>query len=451
MGRDNQKGATVKKVKVVLQWLVGCVLVAALGFAVWAYHPALATTPPPAAASFDPGQVARGEKLAAAGFCVSCHTAPGGKQLAGGLPMVTGFGTIYSTNITPDVETGLGSWSLESFTRAMHQGVSRDGSHLFPAFPYDRFTKTSDEDIQAIYAYLMTRPAVNAPAKPVEMPFPLNVRALQAGWKLLFFKEGRYEPNPAQSAEWNRGAYLAEGLSHCASCHTPRNKLGAEKTGDAAYSGAVIDGWFAPALTAANTSPMPWTRDELFTYLRKGGTPFHGVAAGPMSHVVYQGLALVDEGDVQAIASYFASRNGSADKQVDVAKLVAGTLAKSRFSAPQTLERGAAIYANACAACHYNAVATGPQAARPELGLKSSLYAADPTNLVQVILHGVSLQEGLSSAMMPAFGRALSDDDITSLVVYLRKSRTDLPPWPNVAEQVAKIRHEVRSDEPAKN
>lgn len=426
-------------------WGVACVLAGLVVFMVWASKPAIAPIASPAASSFDTGLIQRGEKLAAAGYCVTCHTAAGGKPFAGGLPMVTGFGTIYTTNITPDTETGIGAWSLEAFTRAMHEGVARDGSHLFPAFPYDRFTKTSNDDVNALYAYLMTRPAVKQTATPNELPFPLNVRQLQAGWKLLFFKEGRYEPVADKSAEWNRGAYLAEGLAHCASCHTPRNALGAEKTGDAQYAGAFVDGWFAPALNAANTAPVPWNGPELYGYLRHGGTAYHGVAAGPMSHVVYQGMALVDDGDVHAIANYFASINGSADRQVNVTQVVGDALAKSRFDAAQTVERGANVYAAACASCHYNAL-SGPQAARPELGLKSSLSAADPTNLVNVILHGVSLKEGLPEAMMPAFGAALGDDDIAALVTYLRKTRTALPAWQNVQAAVAKQRDESKKN-----
>lgn len=424
-----------------LAGLVGLVVLAGAGFAVLAWRPAIDPVAPSAAADLDATLVAKGQKLAAAGFCVTCHTAPGGKPFAGGLPMTTQFGTIYSTNLTPSVATGLGGWSLEAFTRAMHEGVARDGSHLFPVFPYDRFTQASDEDVKAIYTYLMSLPPVEQATPAPQMPFPLGWRPLQAGWKLLFFKEGRYQPDAAQSAEWNRGAYLAEGLSHCASCHTPRNGLGAEKGGAARYSGAAIEGWFAPALTAANTAPIPWTSQELYGYLRHGGTALHGVAAGPMSHVVYEGLALVDEPDVKAIATYFSSLNGSAQSKVDVAQVVQKTLAQSRFDPQQSLARGANVYAAACAACHYNTL-QGPLAERPELGLKSSLTAADPDNLVQVIVHGISLQQGLPKAMMPAFGHALSDADIAALVGYLRQSRTTLPPWNNVEATVARVRAE---------
>ncbi len=419
---------------------VGVIVVGVAGFAVWAARPAIAPAAVQSATSFDAALVARGEKLAAAGYCLTCHTSSGGKAYAGGLAMVSQFGTIYSTNITPDVETGIGAWSLEAFERAMHEGVARDGSHLFPAFPYDHFTKVSDSDVEAIYAFLMTRPAVNQESRANTLPFPLNVRLLQAGWKLLFFKQGRYEPVAKQSPEWNRGAYLAEGLSHCASCHSPRNALGAEKTSaDARYSGAVVDGWDAPPLTAANPAPVPWDAAELYGYLRNGGTPYHGVAAGPMSEVVRQGMALVDEQDARAVATYVASIDGSADRKADVGQIVSGAVARSRFDVAQDSDRGAHIYMVACASCHYNPV-SGPQLMRPELGLKSSVSAAEPTNLVQVIVYGVSAKDGLPGAMMPAFGSGLSDDDIAALANYLRTTRTGLPAWQDMSTVVTRVR-----------
>jgi len=421
-----------------LATLLGIVVLGLVVFTIWAWRSAIDPITPPAATSFDPALVAKGEKLADAGYCLTCHTPPKGKAYAGGLPMVTAFGTIYSTNITPDPATGIGNWSLEAFTRAMHEGVARDGSHLFPAFPYDHFTKVSDEDVKALYAFMMTRPAVAQTAPANTVPFPLNIRLLQAGWKLLYFKEGRYQPVAEQSAEWNHGAYLAEGLSHCSACHTPRNALGAEKR-DAHFAGASIDGWFAPALTAANTAPVPWSATELHDYLRNGGTAYHGVAAGPMSDVVHQGYALLDDADVNAVALYIASGNGSAERKADVGQIVGDALAKSRYDASQASDHGAALYMSACAACHYNPT-SGPQLARPELGLKSSISAPDPTNLVQVILHGIGVKQGLPGMMMPAFGAGMSDEDVAAIAVWLRKSRTTLPPWTDVPAVVARVR-----------
>jgi len=163
--------------------------------------------------------------------------------------------------------------------------VARDGSHLYPVCPFDHFTRVTDDDVQALYAYLMTRPPVNLAPPANKVPFPLNIRALQWGWKLLFFHPGVYRPDSAKSEAWNRGAYLSEGLAHCAACHSPRNALGASKMGSSAYSGGTVDGWVAPALTAANTAPLPWTKAELFDFLRTGGTALHGVAAASMSEV----------------------------------------------------------------------------------------------------------------------------------------------------------------------
>jgi mono/diheme cytochrome c family protein len=234
-----------------------------------ARRPAIAPIERPIPESFSAASVAQGEALAAAEHCASCHTGPDGRPFAGGYALHTPFGIIYGSNLTPDPKTGIGLWSSQAFARAMREGVSRDGSHLFPAFPYYAYTRLSDADIQALYAYLMTRPAVSATSPANTLPFPLSVRSFQEGWKILFFRSGRYRSDPSKSNEWNRGAYLAEGLADCSGCHTPRNALGSEKTRDA-YAGADVDGWIAPALTTANPSPIPWTEDELFKYLRTG-------------------------------------------------------------------------------------------------------------------------------------------------------------------------------------
>jgi mono/diheme cytochrome c family protein len=202
-----------------------------LGFLLLARRPAIAPIERPVEQSFSTDSVARGEVLAAEGHCAACHTEPGGQPFAGGYGLHTPFGIIYGDNITPDPKTGIGDWSLEAFTRAMREGVTRDGSHLFPAFPYYAFTKLTDDDIKALYAYLMTRPAISSTPPRNTVPFPLNIRAFQEGWKILFFREARFHSDPSRSAEWNRGAYLAEALSDCSGCHTPRNALGGEKIG----------------------------------------------------------------------------------------------------------------------------------------------------------------------------------------------------------------------------
>src|SRR5215470_17690632 len=309
---------TVLKKLLISVVALGCLGLA--GFGVLAWRPAIAPVALVAAGSFAPELIAKGEALAGGGYCAECHTTKGGQTFAGGYAFATPFGVLYSTNITPDLETGIGTWSEAAFARALREGVSRDGSHLFPVFPYDHFTKLSDEDVQALYAYFMTRRPVHAPPRPNGIPFPFNIRYLQAGWKLLFFRPGRFEPDVTKSAEWNRGAYLALGLSHCGACHTPRNLLGAEKRNNA-YGGAVIDNWFAPPLTAANPAPAPWTQDELYDYLRTGASVLHGTAAGPMSPVI-EGLRGLPDSDVRAIATYFAGVDKAADRLPSVAPAV---------------------------------------------------------------------------------------------------------------------------------
>ncbi|PZR34891.1 cytochrome c [Caulobacter segnis] len=420
--------------------LIGLLVVAVVGlvgFGVFAWRPAIGKIAPPAPSSFAPELVARGEALAGAGYCSTCHTTKGGQPFSGGYPVKTGFGTIYSTNITPDPETGIGAWSEAAFDRAMRQGVARDGSHLFPALPYDHFTKLSDADISALYAYMMTRPAVVSPPKRNTVPFPLNIRALQAGWKLLFFKPGRFEPDAAKSAAWNRGAYLAEGISHCGACHTPRNLLGAEKR-DKAFAGAAIDNWIAPPLTAANPSPAPWDQAELVAYLRTGVSHYHGVAAGPMAPVVHDGLIKLPDADIQALAVYFADIDGSAGRAGALEQALRRAAAADRLNVGPQNASAARLYTAACASCHYNGVGQ-PNPLRPDLALNSAVNLDDPTNLIRVVLYGVSAKDGAPGVVMPSFNR-FSDADVAKLAAYLRATRTDKPAWPDLEKKVAAIR-----------
>jgi mono/diheme cytochrome c family protein len=410
-----------------------------VGFGVLAWRPAIAPVVPPTPGSFAPELVAKGEALAGGGYCAACHTAKGGQTFAGGYAMATPFGVIYSTNITPDAETGIGTWSEAAFRRAMHEGVSRDGAHLLPVFSYDHFTKLTDDDVRALYAYFMTRSPVHAPARPNGIPFPFNIRYLQAGWKLLFFRPGRFEPDAEKGAEWNRGAYLALGLSHCGACHTPRNLLGAEKAGNA-YGGAVIDNWVAPPLTTANPAPAPWTREELYEYLRTGTSVLHGTAAGPMSPVV-RGLAALPDSDIQAIATYFADIDKAADRLPSVSAAVSQAMSYASVKPSEALDPDARLYTVACASCHYN-TGNAPLAARPDLALNSASHLSDPSNLIQVILRGVSAEDGMPGVVMPAFGGALSDADVARIAAFLRRTRTSLPPWPDLATKIAEIRRQ---------
>ncbi|HET7887632.1 MAG TPA: cytochrome c, partial [Bradyrhizobium sp.] len=316
-----------------------------------AWRPAISAIEPPAPQSFDANLVKRGRDLAAIGNCNDCHTVRGGRAFAGGLPVPTPFGAIYSSNITPDPETGIGRWSEAAFRRAMRSGVDRAGQHLYPTFPYDHFTNVTDEDDRALYAFLMTRQPVRAPARANELAFPLNQRFVVAGWKLLFLRRETYRPDDAQSAKWNRGAYLVEGLAHCGACHTPRNALGAERV-SAPFSGGDVDNWHAYAINARSPSPVPWDTEALFHYLRQGWDKDHGVARGPMAEVV-SNLSSVRESDVHAIAVYMTSVFGppSQDRLHKADEIRAQVKSRPLQPVPSNAA-GASIYAAACATCH---------------------------------------------------------------------------------------------------
>ncbi len=245
---DSGRDATIRRIAIAVVVLV---FLGLLGFSLLSWRAAIAPIERPNPASFAAESIAKGEVLAAEGHCVSCHIRPGGQPFAGGYGVNTPFGIIYGSNITPDPKTGIGGWSLEAFTRAMREGVSRNGSHLFAAFPFNAYTELQDDDVEALYAYLMTRPAVNATVPPMTVPFPLNVRFLQEGWKILCFRSGRYRPDPAKDAQWNRGAYLAQAVSDCGGCHTPRNALGGENLRDA-YAGTVV-AQRSPGIVEINT------------------------------------------------------------------------------------------------------------------------------------------------------------------------------------------------------
>jgi mono/diheme cytochrome c family protein len=325
----------------------------------------------------------------------------------------------------------------------MREGVARDGSHLFAAFPYNVYTGLWDEDIKALYAYLMTRPPVSATVPPNTVRFPLNIRSLEEGWKILFFRSERYRTDPAKSEEWNRGAYLAQALSDCEGCHTPRNALGALKARDA-YAGAEIDNWIAPALTRANPSPVPWTQDELFSYLRTGVGRLHGAAAATMTPVIRDGLALpvVPDSDVRAIALYFSDIDHAGAREPSVEATVREALATSSLGSGQEYDPDADLYAAACLSCHYN-TGTVPLPARPELALNSALTLSEPTNFIQAVLRGVSVTEGAPGLVMPAYASSFTDADVARLAAYLRRTRTKCPPWGGLEKKVSAVRREL--------
>jgi mono/diheme cytochrome c family protein len=419
-----------------------------LAFAAIAWRSEIPAIEAKAADSFDANLVRRGSQLAALGNCIACHTVPGRQAFAGGLAVPTPFGTIYSTNITPDPDTGIGRWSEAAFRRALREGVDREGRHLYPAFPYDHFTRVTDEDIGALYAYLMTRPPVSATAPDNELPFPLNFRPVVAGWKLLYLEEGPFEPNADQSPDWNRGAYLAEGLGHCGSCHTPRNALGAERA-DAHFEGGMAEGWYGYAIDENSPAPVPWDRDGLAFYLRNGWHADHGVSRGPMAEVTGNLGPLPDE-DVSAIATYVHSLMSTQTGEGEVVGAAADeTTTKSSGGAPaadsQTVpapdnpeDRGAAIYASACSTCHDSG--RPPPYGGLDFSKSTAINAPSPQNIVTVTLFGLPAADGEASAIMPGFVGVLSDDDMAALLGYMRERFTDTPRWEGVAEMTRATR-----------
>ena len=416
----------------------------AVGAALLGWRPSIAPVVQTSggAAVYNAATIERGRVLAAAGDCAVCHTAPGGASNAGGRGMDTPFGTIYTTNLTPDAETGIGQWSFSAFQRAMREGISRDGRHLYPAFPYTSFAKMSDDDLTALYAYLMAQPAVRAEVPKTELTFPFSVRPLMAGWNALFHDATPFKPDPNRPPEWNRGAYLVQGVGHCGACHTPRNALGAEQGGAAFLSGALIDGWEAPALTALSKAPVPWSAESLYRYLRHGHSPEHGSASGPMAPVVRE-LAQLPDSDIRAMATYLASFQAAptepastAVPQVTAPALVAQAAAQAPL--PSAAQR---LFNGACAACHHDG--DGPQllGVNIPLALNTNLHSDRPDNLLQVIVHGIREPAARDIGFMPGFGAALSDAQITELAHYLRQRYAPgRPAWGDVPEALARVR-----------
>jgi nicotinate dehydrogenase subunit B len=392
----------------------------------------------PDPSAYSAATIARGQQLAALGDCAVCHTQANGAINAGGRAIETPFGIIYSTNITPDVETGIGAWSYPAFERAMREGIHRDGKHLYPAFPYNHFAKTTDADLQALYAYLMAQPAVESVSPETKLAFPFSLRPLMAGWNALFHSSTTFAPVTTQSAAWNRGAYLVEGLGHCGACHSPRNALGAEKA-EAYLAGGLAEGWEAPPLTSLSQAPIPWSEDELFAYLRSGESRFHGVAAGPMAPVVKELAALPDD-DIRAMAVYLGSFNGKPIGKAEQEALAAKLETSTTTQAVSASSPGARLYDGACAVCHE--VGGAPLfGSRPSLALNSNLHSAAPDNLIQVILHGIAAPASSDLGYMPGFKDSFNDRQIAELVSWLRRQfAPDKPPWTGIDAAVGRLR-----------
>lgn len=423
-------------------WLKAAALTAVAGTAViaWPWKGVIAPISRPAANLYSAETIERGRLVAAAGDCVACHTTNGGPENAGGHAFKTPFGTIYSTNLTPDEDTGIGQWSYAAFERAMRYGISRDGRHLYPAFPYTAFAKISDADMQALYAYLMAQPAVKAEAPANALNFPFNIRTLLAGWNALYHDASPFEPDPTQSELYNRGAYLAEGLGHCSACHTPRNVMGAERSGEHALAGAMVDGWEAPPLNQLSRSPIPWSEASLYDYLRYGSSPLHGVASGPMAPVV-AGLGELPEYDVRALAHYVANQMGAPVGDSEGAQSDATARIATTQNGPVGMEEGERLFEGSCAACHMNLDAPTFTSAKTSLALNTNLHSERPDNVIQSILGGVHSEHVPDLGNMPSFSDSFSDSQIATLTAYLRaRFAPEQAPWQDIKSRVAAAR-----------
>jgi len=357
-------------------------------------------------------QIERGRYLAVLSDCASCHTVPGSNQpFAGGRASETPFGNIVAPNITPDPETGIGSWSDEQFDAAVRKGVARNGSHLYPAMPYNAYTKMSRDDVLAIRAYLNTLVPVRNAVEANTLPFPFDIRAAMRVWNALYFNEGDYQPNPNQSAEWNRGAFLVDGPGHCGACHTPKTALGGDKTSQY-LEGAYLQGWSAPDITNDSRLGLgAWSKEDLVAYLKSGHNRVTA-ATGPMGEVVTLSAAFTTDPDLNAIATYLKSLPG---KTAAPAALAANDPA---------MTAGAAIYRDQCSACH-GLDGKGIAELFPSVADSSMVKSGDPTTSIRIVLRGarsVGTTAQPTAPGMPAYGKQLDDDEVAAVLTYMRNT-----------------------------
>mgnify|MGYP001555585776 FL=1 len=362
--------------------------------------------------------VKRGEYLARAGDCVACHTQPGDKLFAGGRAMPTPFGTLYSPNITADNQTGIGKWTADEFYQMMHTGRSRDGSLLYPAMPYGAYTKVTRADSDAIFAYLRSVPPVNQPNRPHEMRFPYNNRELLLGWRTLYFREGEYQADPTRSVEWNRGAYLVQGLGHCSMCHTAINALGGSSESKAFEGGLIpMQDWYAPSLTSNKEAGLgDWSIEDISDLLQKGVAK-RGAVYGPMAEVVYDSLQYLSDDDVRAMAVYLKSlpqhggENGAS-----------GKCSMSGEERELLVRLGAKIYDAQCATCHGKR-GEGKLPDFPPLANNQSIQMTSAVNPIRMVLNGGYAPGTMKNPApygMPPFAQSLSDEEVAAVVTFIR-------------------------------
>ncbi|HEX2789025.1 MAG TPA: cytochrome c [Steroidobacteraceae bacterium] len=452
-GLRTQSGAAAIRVIVSLAVLALLGLIAYVGLTAatgpmdFAAH---ATAPAAGASGADPtgvpaelataSPVARGQYLAQAADCESCHTQHGGQPFAGGRAFVLPFGTLYSPNITPDPATGIGNWSDDQFVRALHRGIAADGTRLYPAFPYAAYSYLSDSDVIAIKAYLFSLPVVRSVAPANTLAFPFNQRWLMAIWSWWFNANQRFRSNPAMSAQWNRGAYLAEALEHCGECHTPRNLLQGLNQRKK-YAGAIIDGWRAYNITGSIDSGIgAWSDADLMQYLSNGHATGHGSAGGPMAEAVDLSIGHLTQGDIQALAAYVRTVPARASNDLPARLAGPAPAAHSQGVAVGIDRRGKEIFEGACVSCH---AWTGISPLTPAATLTGARALNDPSamNVVQIVLTGARRGSDPAAVFMPAFDGEYSDTEIAAVANYV-VARFGSRPSDISAEQVAALRRQ---------
>ncbi|HUI98515.1 MAG TPA: c-type cytochrome [Xanthobacteraceae bacterium] len=379
---------------------------------------ALPLAPAAAQTAVPPDLAKRGEYLARAGDCIACHTAPEGRLFAGGRAMPTPFGTLYTSNITPDPASGIGRWTPDEFYEMMHTGHSPTLGLLYPAMPFASYTKVTRADSDAIFAYLRTVPAVTQQNRENDLRFPYNNRQLIIGWRTLFFTEGEYKPDPRQSAEWNRGAYLVQGLGHCGMCHTPINALGGSSESQAFEGGLIpMQNWYAPSLTSNREAGLgDWSVAEISDLLRTGISA-RGVVYGPMAEVVYNSLQYLTEEDTRAMAVYLKSIGQGTPPEAAVSNVPS-------TESSLLLSLGKTVYDAQCASCH-GARGQGAPPNYPPLAGNQSIQMTSAVNPIRMVLNGGFPPGTAGNARpygMPPFAQVLSDNEVAAVVTYIRVS-----------------------------
>jgi mono/diheme cytochrome c family protein len=398
---------------------VGWLVIAAVTTTAMAAHPANDTT--------DTNQIKRGHYLALAGDCAACHTAPGGKRYAGGLPVTTPVGAIISTNITPSKTAGIGQYTLQQFSDAVRRGIRADGKRLYPAMPYPAYSQLTDTDVKALYAYFMHGvPPVDRQPPWTRLPFPFNIRLSMMVWDAFFARDEPFTPNPNKSDAWNRGAYLVRGLTHCATCHSPRNLLMAVKSSDA-LAGASLGTWYAPNITPDAASGIGnWSRRDIVDYLKTGRAPGKAQAAGPMAEAVDNSLRHLSQRDLVAIATYLktvpAQHDQADTRPADAWGAAYADLASIRGKAlPRNPDKmsGAQLYDAHCSTCHQDRGQGSFHGGLPPLFHNTATGRRNPDNLVMVILQGIQWHTNGSGIHMPGFASELSNRQVATLANYL--------------------------------